>query len=282
MNKKIGLIIILVIIAGAVIGVRFWLGGPEDTWICEDGQWIAHGSPRDPQPVSGCGVPDQINKPEQNQDLTANFAEHGVLIKDNPGLKPNVWYLSYEKPGQPALSVQLDLADLQTTGLTKGSSVSVEGKLTGNIVAVSSIKPFDVDAKTNRVVKLFYYNSTKEIKEQGEACSEKYYDYLLPVQRTIPLTKTPIQDTISLLIKGELTAQEKISGLSTEFPNKSFYLKSANLKNGVLTLDFPLVAGFTDGGSCRMAILANQIVKTAKQFEEAKQVKFLNPELFQP
>jgi len=31
------------------------MGGPEDTWICEDGQWIRHGQPSSPPPTSGCG-----------------------------------------------------------------------------------------------------------------------------------------------------------------------------------------------------------------------------------
>ncbi len=31
----------------------------------------------------------------------------GHLVKDNPGLKVGVWYLVYEKPGTPALTVEL-------------------------------------------------------------------------------------------------------------------------------------------------------------------------------
>ena len=36
-----------------------------------------------------------------------NFEESGHLVKDNPGLKPGIWYLVYEAPGAPALTVEL-------------------------------------------------------------------------------------------------------------------------------------------------------------------------------
>jgi hypothetical protein len=34
--------------------VRFVLGGPEDDWICVDGQWVKHGSPATPRPQEEC------------------------------------------------------------------------------------------------------------------------------------------------------------------------------------------------------------------------------------
>jgi len=37
----------------------------------------------------------------------SNFAETGVLIINNPGLKEDTFYLVYEKPGAPALSQEL-------------------------------------------------------------------------------------------------------------------------------------------------------------------------------
>ncbi|WP_366535671.1 hypothetical protein, partial [Streptococcus pneumoniae] len=33
-----------------------------------------------------------------------NFIHDGVVLKDNPGFTPGVWYLSYEEPGSPGLS----------------------------------------------------------------------------------------------------------------------------------------------------------------------------------
>lgn len=53
--KKILLIILIILLIGFII--RFVLGGPEDSWICQDNQWIKHGNPRDPAPTSGCSIP---------------------------------------------------------------------------------------------------------------------------------------------------------------------------------------------------------------------------------
>jgi hypothetical protein len=73
------------------------LRGNEDTWLCTDGQWVAHGHPAAPIPQEDCGNPAPI----------ADFNETGHLASDLPGLKPGTWYLVYEKPGAPALTAQL-------------------------------------------------------------------------------------------------------------------------------------------------------------------------------
>lgn len=48
-----------IIIAFAIIVLfiltLFFLRGSEDTWLCQDGQWIKHGNPRVPRRASGCG-----------------------------------------------------------------------------------------------------------------------------------------------------------------------------------------------------------------------------------
>lgn len=46
--------VILVLIA-LLFFLRFFIGGPEDSWICnEKGQWIKHGNPSYPKPVASC------------------------------------------------------------------------------------------------------------------------------------------------------------------------------------------------------------------------------------
>lgn len=51
--KKI-LLIVLVFLT-AVFLVRFVLGGNEDSWICENGNWVRHGSPITLMPAEPCG-----------------------------------------------------------------------------------------------------------------------------------------------------------------------------------------------------------------------------------
>ncbi len=131
-----------------------------------------------------------------------------------------------------------------------------------------------------RAVKLYYYNYELDKDEFGNtACSR---NGLVAVKRKIPITQTPIQDTIKLLLLGNLTEEERAQGIDTEYPLEGLSLKGASLKDGILTLEFDDSENRTIGGSCRVGILWFQIEATAKQFPEVKQVRFLPEELFQP
>jgi len=148
-------------------------------------------------------------------------------------------------------------------------------------------KVFEVSVKFDESsyekVLLYYYNSEQDKDEEGNIkCSR---DGLVPIEREIPLTKTPIQDTINLLLKGKenLTQEEINRGISTEYPLAGFSLTEVNLKeNGTLVLKFQDSLNKTSGGSCRVGILWFQIEETAKQFSDVKEVQFLPEELFQP
>ena len=72
---------------------------------------------------------------------TSAFSAEGTVVKDNPGLRPGVWYLVYERPGAPALSVELDLnaVDVPYIDLRQGERVHVEGTLRGSVVTVTTI-----------------------------------------------------------------------------------------------------------------------------------------------
>lgn len=132
---------------------------------------------------------------------------------------------------------------------------------------------------TQRTVQLYYYNPNKDREPDGNLkCSR---DGLQSVTRTIPLTNTPIQDAVKLLLKGQLTLEEK-NTLTTEFPLPGFELKSASSNSGVLTLTFADPQNKTGGGSCRVGILWMQIEATAKQFPGVTSVRYLPEDLFQP
>ncbi len=168
------------------------------------------------------------------------------------------------------------------------SKVKGEGNLVFNKANPSGLAehdeelwvPVQINPTETIKVKLYYYNQIKD-KEIAEyiPCSP---DAVLPVEREIPNTKTPIQDTIKQLFRGELTAQEKSAGFSTEFPLEGLELVGANLKNGILTLEFNDSLNKTSGGSCRVRLLWFQIEKTAKQFLNVEEVKFIPAWLFQP
>jgi len=131
-----------------------------------------------------------------------------------------------------------------------------------------------------RAVKLYYYNPEKDKDASGNIQCSK--DGLVSVDRQIPITLTPIQDTIKLLLTGAITTEEKSQGITTEYPLPGLELKGANQVGSVLTLEFSDPQNKTGGGSCRVSILWSQIEATAKQFPGVSTVKFIPEELFQP
>ncbi|MFA5431552.1 MAG: GerMN domain-containing protein [Candidatus Paceibacterota bacterium] len=125
-------------------------------------------------------------------------------------------------------------------------------------------------------VSLFYYN---QLEDKNNTCN---VSYILPVKRLIVESNDQIRDTINLLIKGKLTEKEKSEGFSTGFPNNDFKLLDSSLNDGILTLKFSEVSGFTNGDYCRVKTLGSEIIRTAKQFSEVKKVVFEPSNLFQP
>lgn len=129
-------------------------------------------------------------------------------------------------------------------------------------------------------VNLYYYNQQRdqELNEGQVACDP---DAVIRVERKIA-SDNLIENTINLLLQGSLTQEEKEQGFTTEFPNEEFKLLESKLENGMLTLTFTEVPGFTSGGSCRVNILRAQIEKTAKQFPQVEEVMIKPETLFQP
>ena len=143
--------------------------------------------------------------------------------------------------------------------------------------------PIQFEEISYKRVLLYYYNPENDKDETGNVmCSRKG---LVPIEREIPVSQTPIQDTINLLLKGRenLIQTDIAQGITTEYPLEGFSLSEVNLKeDGTLILKFNDPLNKTGGGSCRVGILWFQIETTAKQFPEVKKVQFLPEELFQP
>lgn len=211
--------------------------------------------------------------------IEVNFSHDGVVIKDNPGFKSGVWFFSYEEPGSPGLSVELDLNSVPAPYilLTQGERVHVEGSLRGSVVTVRSITA--ISEATGTTIKLYFYNPALDQGPGGVECSKKG---LVAVLRVLPKTTTPLKDSIELLLRGELSDEERAEGITTEFPLPGVSLKSAALEGGVATLTFNDPQNKTGGGSCRVAVLWAQIEATAKQFPTVTSVRFMPEELFQP
>jgi len=165
---------------------------------------------------------------------------------------------------------------LEPVACTMDAKLCPDGSYVGRVPPKCDFAP----CPETRTVKLYYYNYELDRDEFGNAACSR--NGLVAVERQISITKTPIQDTVKLLLLGELTEAERAQGIDTEYPLEGLSLKSTSLKDGVLTLEFDDPNNKTVGGSCRVGILWFQIEATAKQFPEVQQVRFLPEEIFQP
>lgn len=83
--------------------------------------------------------------------ISRHFSETGNLVKNNPGMEKNTWYLLYDKPGGPASSIKLSFSQnslcelsikeevCQISKLRLGERVKIIGNLKGGAVNVQSL-----------------------------------------------------------------------------------------------------------------------------------------------
>jgi hypothetical protein len=304
MRKKLILVVIIVLIL--ILGGVYFLTKKEkgvvciqDAKECSDGSFVSRVPPDcnfAPCPGEKEGI--SISLPKRNEkiksplkikgrakgfwffeaqfsvelyDVNNNFLGRAILTAEDDWMTENFvpfeGELEFSKPS--ASSGKLKFLSANPSGLPENQKIFE--------------LPVQFEEVTYRKVLLYYYNQEKDKDETGNIkCSR---DGLVAIEREIPVTKTPIQDTIKLLLKGKenLTENEISQGITTEYPLEGFKLKSANLKEeGTLILEFEDPLNKTVGGACRVGILWFQIEATAKQFPEVKKVQFLPEELFQP
>jgi hypothetical protein len=93
MNKKI--IIMVVVVVVVILSVFAYFRFNEDTWLCQNGQWVKHGQPSSPAPTSGCGnaANQNVNKAAVNTTANTNIqaeqagpltSESGNVIVESP------------------------------------------------------------------------------------------------------------------------------------------------------------------------------------------------------
>lgn len=235
-----------------------------------------------------------LDTPRPNQTIINPIALHG-FVKGN-------WYFEATFPvkvldangkvlGQATAQAQGDWMTSNYVEFMSSVSFSAPSTETGTLV-LEKDNPSDLPQNADelripikfgvegRAVKLYYYDPNKDKDASGNILCSRLG--LVAVERLIPITNTPIQDTIKLLLQGKITATEKSQGIISEYPLAGVALKGANQVGTTLTLEFTDPQNKTGGGSCRVAVLWAQIEATAKQFPGVSTVKFKPEELFQP
>lgn len=131
-----------------------------------------------------------------------------------------------------------------------------------------------------RSVKLFFYRPQSDMDENGDLkCSS---DGLAAVSREIEYTETPLADTLTLLLEGDLSLSERQAGITTEFPVDGLELVGVTVNDEVATIALDDPNQNTSGGACRAQVLKSQITNTALQFAHVSEVRFIPETLFQP
>ncbi|MFA5249609.1 MAG: Gmad2 immunoglobulin-like domain-containing protein [Candidatus Paceibacterota bacterium] len=295
MSKKNKIILTVLVLFAAAAGGVFLSGnglfsaGPNNGWTN-----IGNGNV---QPEARAILKNdhlEVDSPAPSQKITSpvtvsgksNFFETNtrIRIKDETGniladtsvnaagcmdkLCPFTAEVLYEIPSSPKGIVEIFESSAKDGGGQNKISVSV------------IFSDFKTHSQKAEEIDLYYYNQQKDKDlDLNIGCSR---DAVLPVEREISRTETPVQDAINLLLEGKLTEEEKSAGFKTEFPLQGFSLRGANLASGVLTLEFNDELNKTGGGSCRAGLLWAQIEKTAKQFAGVESVQFKPDSLFQP
>ena len=96
--------------------------------------------------------------------------------------------------------------------------------------------------------------------------------FLVPVTRTLPLTRSPIRDSLSELIRGPLAD----SGLASPFFEMA--VRDLALRaDGTLRVDIPtqIVQASTGWGSAGSIIALESLIRTVSEYEAVEQVQFL-------
>lgn len=73
MKKKYILPIVVVLGLGFLFGARLLSG--EDSWICSNGEWVEHGKPKAPKPITRCGYEGEIPTPFPSGDVGTGTIE---------------------------------------------------------------------------------------------------------------------------------------------------------------------------------------------------------------
>lgn len=71
MKKYIYYVLEGILALAIIIGLALKITSKEDTWLCENGQWIKHGNPSASMPTENCGASDEVPV----EKTVTNFSE---------------------------------------------------------------------------------------------------------------------------------------------------------------------------------------------------------------
>jgi hypothetical protein len=279
--KQVLLIALIALFAAAaiVLGLRLCCGD-EDTWLCQDGQWIKHGNPSSPKPTAPCGSQATgvfITSPLPDQLISSPLTVKG-RAKGNWFFEANARLRLLDAQQKEIASGNVQaLGDWMTADL-----VDFEGQIrfvspasdSGSLVFQNDnpsglpehhmefCVPVRFDASRATKVKAYFGNHRLD----PEASCDKVF----PVEREIPHTQASARAAVEELLAGP-TGLEQAAGYFTSI-NPGVTVRRLTIQNGVVTVDFDEQLESQVGGSCRVAAIRAQIDATLMQFSTVRSV----------
>lgn len=155
----------------------------------------------------------------------------------------------------------------------KNSKRTIKLKKQGELADASIMNE---ESNIKKEITLYYHNFTEDKKTYDWISFNE--EFVLPIKRNIPISRTPIRDVFTLLFEANLTDDEVNNGfVAGVFETYDFSIRSITLNNGVLKIDF-MSQNFTleSLSSAESSIFVNSVRKTALQFPEIEKIQFPN------
>lgn len=306
MKKSILTILIIIAVIAGVISLRFLLGGSEDEWVCENGEWVKHGEPSGKMPSEGCGPAFAESSGEAMDDKDSRNGEEGkeedksnLIRVETP--KPNdtissplivkgeargTWFFEGSFPIKlfdsryDLLAVEIAQAkgEWMTTEFVPFEATieftSPERKGEGVLVFIKD-NPSDMPEHDDELIIPIVFGEQKDLTVKAYFNNSKMdpefsCNKVFSVQREIPYTKAVARAVLEELLKGP-TEEEKKDGFFTNI-NSGVKINSLVVDGRTAKVDFDERIEYQVGGSCRVSAIRAEITETLKQFESVDEV----------
>jgi len=286
-NTKLFVSLAILVLAILYFGILRLVSGPEDTWICQSGQWVKHGYPSAPMPTTLC--PGQHPAPVQPDVILTTIKANDVIISPLTieGQAKGPWFFEASFPVQ--------LVDASGNVLAQTAMQATEEWTTENYVHFTGQMTFD--STTSTTGKLIFHN------DNPSGLPEKLKTFEVPVRfqpptemmnvnvylnndkldptiacnkvfatpRQVPKTEAVAQAAILELLKGPTDAERQQGYYTVINPNVKIQSLTIDAQ-GIAHIDFDQQLQAKVGGSCRVSAIRSEITETLKQFSTIKSV----------
>jgi len=271
MDKKIlTAVVIILTVLGSLMIVRFL--SPEDAWICVEGEWVMHGAPAAAMPAEDC--PGQkniiIESPESGQVVGKN-----LVVKGRARVFEN-------QLNWAVLNAVTNEEIAAGTAYANAEDIGLFGPFVINISLSSStpekiiVQAFDYSAKDGSKqdvyqIPLNFDNNLKDHYEvyfsNGKLDPETSCLKVFPISNSVGNEELSLRKALETMLQGP-SEKDKADGYYTNIPANVKVNKIEQRGNSVkVDLSKDIEVGM--GGSCRVAAVRAQIVKTVLAFDRS-------------